>query len=190
MKKWHYYCIIAGLIFALGFLTGLLIRKTNRIIETVEVKVKDTLIVEKWREKTCYDTIYAEKIVYIDSTTPIGNIPIRTEQFSGSFSIFVNKQRCDIKYAGEFEYRGIAYGYTLRPVPADYTINFVQPGQFPIRPYLSLSAYYTFLDIKPLENIGGDIELGLKISSVKLFLGAGYYKAIIPKAGVKYEKNW
>ena len=189
MKKWHWVLIALALWSFIMFMAGRL--TVPKMTTPVVIQPIDTIIVEKWRERTHYDTIYAKETLYIDSTTPIGSIPIRTQEFDGYLPVVINnKYRYNLHYEGSFDYRGIAYGYTLHSIPEPYIILLEQKQSFSISPFIALSCAYVFPHNSELHNFCAEARLGLKAWDLKAYISAGYYKEIMPMAGVCYEKAW
>lgn len=194
LQKWHLVLICAGLIFVLGFTIGW---HSKSVPEQTIITIKDTVIVEQWKTnyKTCYDTIYAEETLYIDTSTHLGQIPVRHQQFMGSFPIIIknlNEQKEQrIDYKGEFVYRGVAYNYNLHFFPQEITIATETKKKFPLHLFWALggekyvnSANYKYciftetgVRIKWTENFNTDMFL----------FGTYLNNEITPGVGIKME---
>jgi hypothetical protein len=118
--SWILFVFFTTAVLLLGvFLGRITVRKPDTAI------VLDTLIVYDYKDTTIVkDTVItAHDTVYIDSTTPLGAIPVRTQVEKDSLPIRVGKQIIYAPYHIGTQYRGILYQMWMQTDPVPYDIE-------------------------------------------------------------------
>ena len=102
--------------------------------QIVKVYTADTIVEYVYKDTTVItDTIIISDTdtLYIDSTTSIGQIPIRTHRQEYIRILLSGKNRFSLKQLIETDYRGIIYAQ--RMLPGNDTFNIELPGEKAIR---------------------------------------------------------
>lgn len=176
--------IIAGLAFVIGLLLAfflMLIFKPKPKI--VEISVPDTTIVHVYQVDTLWNDsiIFRDSIVYIDSATSIGEIPIREIKNSDSISIIIGDKRHHIGYELTCWYRGIFYEYQLNIEERKFSYSQKEPGQ--------MKFYGELLGMLGRHwELSGATEAGIRILNRCALFGrieADENLELVPKVGFK-----
>ena len=115
-------CVIAGSVVGGVVLDRLVLRPTT----TLMAYSTDTLTEYVYKDpKTICDTVYISKseTLYVDSTTPIGMIPLRTHKQEHVRTLVVDKNVHILKHLIETDYRGIIYAQRQNPQNDTFCLN-------------------------------------------------------------------
>jgi len=122
MKTLQIYLVI----FIAGMLTMALLMSTfqKEQIVTVEIPaVIDTVILKKPYPIVDTIVIRSSDTTYIDSTTPLGEIPIRQEVIKITTPVKVNGHHHEFMTFLTVHYRGILHGYESHIIPAEFKVK-------------------------------------------------------------------
>jgi len=128
--------ILSKLIYiGIGFLLALLLFATlcQPKPQAITFYSTDTLTEYIYKDTTIIaDTVYIEgKIIYIDSSTTMAEIPIRTHIQNYMRILISGKEIFQLYHTIETDYRGIIYAQRMNPVNDTFTIKV--PGEKSIR---------------------------------------------------------
>lgn len=121
---------------ALCFILGMTICQRETKPQIITVYTTDSIIEYVYKDTTIIaDTVIISDTdtLYIDSTTSIGQIPIRTHRQEYIRTLISDKNTFPLKHLIETDYRGIIYAQ--RMLPENDTFNIELPGEKTIRFY-------------------------------------------------------
>ena len=144
-------------VIAISILAGVVLDRTVlRPTTTVPIYSNDTIVEYIYKDpETITDTIYISKseTLYVDSTTPIGMIPLRTHKQGYIRTLVVNKNVHILKHLIETDYRGIIYAQRQVPENDTFYLNQIKDN---LDWYVGLSVW-----CDQAKHLSSDIEGGL-----------------------------
>jgi len=150
--------------------------------QTVTVYTTDTLMEYVYKDTTeIVDTVYIEgETIYIDSTTTMAEIPIRTHVQDYIRTLISDKQILPLKQTIETDYRGIIYAQ--RRLPQNDTFTIEVPGESALQLWGNLGVGYDIAD----GHIPACLEVGIKgWKRISISAQAIYLDKIYPIGWVK-----
>lgn len=166
--SWQKVLGIYGVVALVFFLLGRHTVKPD-IITVPDIVVVDTII---------HDTTFVphpvvipgtNETLYVDSTTPIGQIPVTTTWREGSIPIKIGDQMESINYRLGFTHRGPYYNYQLKVQGKELEYH------APRKLFWGEAVVWTDKDL----NLGAQLLVGGQLGRFKPFVGVQHYDSEI-----------
>lgn len=121
-----YLAILVVISVAVGFLLCLVVRpQTKTEIKPIVIRWPDTDFlswIDEWNKKWPRPLYFEGEIKYIDSTTPVGSLPITTWSRKFAAMYTMNNKSVSLPMEIIIEHRGFIDGVTVKPMGNDSLI--------------------------------------------------------------------
>lgn len=117
--------LIWGITLAVAiFFAGLFVGRATRHVDSITVTAPETTLVRVFIHDTARvcDTVILTRFdtLYIDSTTPFGDIPVRVIMKQDSFPVKIADELYWLPMDISITYRGLVYNYYMNTHPSPY----------------------------------------------------------------------
>lgn len=145
-----------------------------------------------WKPIFCFhDTVITEhETLYIDSTTHLGDIPLRVKRFINDIPLLIGGKPYRVSIGEAFTYRGIAYQDSVWTIPVPFEVELPkEPKPFPIQPYCFIGLDYCWATTQP-AHLKFSGEVGLAIYKRFDIHASTEYETVINQVKVETGGRW